>query len=92
MSRRSEVEHRVRVAVIEQAVGMGLPRFAETADRSSDPGEILETAVAETTRLLGLAEDDQDAVRLAITVGVMVGQLVAVLRRGGTRGAATGSE
>jgi hypothetical protein len=84
MSRRTETEHRLRVAVIEQALELGLHRLAEAADRSNDQTELVEVAVAEVRRVLELPEDTADAIRFALTAGVLVGRLAAMLPSTGT--------
>lgn len=85
MNRRArEAEHRVRVAVIEQALTLGLPMFARVADSSEDPTEILEIAIRDVCDLLELDETAADAIRLAVTVGVLVGRLDGVIGSGRT--------
>lgn len=75
--RAQEKLNRLRVAVIEQAVGLNLMRLAKVADSSDDESEILQTAVEEIARRLFL---DEDQARLAVFAGIMVGRLTAALR------------
>lgn len=78
--RRREIDHRVRIAAMEQALELGLPELAAAFDRSSDSSEVVEVAVREVTLKLGLSEEDRDAIRFAVTAGVISGQLLAVVR------------
>lgn len=77
LHRSAERLNRVRLAVIEQAVGLGLNVLARAADQSNDETEILQAAVADIARRLYL---DEDQARLAVFAGVMVGRMTAALR------------
>jgi hypothetical protein len=80
VSRRRDEEHRVRVAAIEQALEMGLPHLAAAADAEIDGSEMVELAVQDLLRLLELGTEAEDAIRLAVTAGALIGGVVAAAR------------
>lgn len=68
---------RVRTAVIDQSVGLGLQGLAQVVDGVSSRATLLELAVDELCDALNANEDE---VRLSLTVGMMLAPLARELK------------